>query len=347
LDQKSLISLLKIKNHPFIQNMGEYNQIKEKIINQQPEAPSMAALKAAFDLFKLDLAKEFLTYPAVLEEIANSLDDLGTQEHLLVFLLGELPFSDLYSRIKSQFLNSDLVWEKIVTMEEIPLRISGKYFTGDNQIVFQHEKLQQVDILLENKNHPVINSLNKLQEKSEFSFSATLQKGSLFTYQGLIETSELDAKIQAVANADRAEMQPFSRMRKITREITGVALALSIAVALVGCGQNPQNNDDPGAEYGSVPPYNNSPDCVIQRAAFYNRLSRVQVGMTEEEVDAIVNPTSVGYNGLPFGSFKYSTSYSIMGFDYDQKDNVICEVVQLHYDTYWRYRTYTAHTVEL
>lgn len=325
--------------------MGSYHSIKEKIINQEPVAPSMAALKAAFDLFKLDLAKDFLTYPAVLEEVANSLDDLSTHEHFLVFLLSELPFSNLYYQIKNQFLKSELVWEKVVELEEIPLSITGKYITGDNQIVFHHDKLQQVDILLDNKNHPVINSLNKLQEKEEFTFNAALQKGSLFTYTGLIETSELDTKIEAIENADRSEMQPLSRMRKITKEVAGVALALTMAVAIVGCGKNPTNEYD--GEYAEVPPYNDSPDCTIQRAAFYNRLSRVQVGMKEEEVDSIVNPQYHGYSGLPFGSFKYSTSYSIMGFDYDKKANVVCEVVQLHYDTQWRYRTFTARTFEL
>ena len=324
--------------------MGDYNSIKEKIINQEPVAPSFAALKASFDLFKLDLAKEFLTYPAVVESISNNLDELGSQEHFLVFLLNQMPYSDLYYQIKNQFLNSDLVWEKIAEMEEIPLRISGKYITGDNQILFSHDKLQQVDILLDNRQHPVINSLNKLQEREEFTFNASLQKGSLFTYSGSIDTVELDQKIQAVENADRAEMQPLNRMRKMTKDIAGVALALSMAVAMVGCGKNPESQPDSGA--GNVPPYNNSPDCLIRRAEFYNRLSRVQVGMNEEEVDSIVNP---GPRSLPYGSFKYSVSYNIMGYDYNAGGDgvVTCEVVQIHYDYYWRYRSYTAHTIQL
>lgn len=325
--------------------MGDYNSIKEKIINQEPVAPSFTALKAAFDLFKIDLAKEFLTYPAVLESISNNLDELGSQEHFLVFLLNQLPYSDLYFQIKNQFLTSDLVWEKIVEMEGIPLRISGQYLTSDNQIIFSHDKLSQVDILLDNRSHPVINSLNKLQERESFTFNAALQKGSLFTYAGQIDTTELDQRIQVVENADRAEMQPLSRIRKVTKEITGVSLALSMAVAMVGCGKNPQGQPS-GGEYGTVPPYNNSADCVIRRAEFYNRLSRVQIGMKEEEVDVIVNP---GPRSLPYGSFKYSVSYNIMGYDYNAGGDgvVTCEVVQIHYDYYWRYRSYTAHTIPL
>jgi hypothetical protein len=231
-------------------------------------------------------------------------------------------------------------------MEEIPLRITGQYITSDNQIIFSHDKLQQADIFLENRNHPVINSLNKLQEREEFQFTAILQRGSLFTYTGNIETSELDERIEVIESADRVEMQPLNRLRKITKEVTGAALALSMAVAMVGCGKNPQSQPDGGGGYDNIPPYNNSPDCVIRRAEFYNRLSRVQVGMREEEVDAIVNP---GPRSLPYGSFKYSISYNIMGYDYESGGDgvVTCEVVQLHYDYYWRYRAYTAHTVAL
>jgi hypothetical protein len=67
--------------------MGDYHSIKEKIINQEQVPPSYAALKAAFDLFKLDLAKDYLTYPAVVESVTNHLDELESQEHFLVFLL--------------------------------------------------------------------------------------------------------------------------------------------------------------------------------------------------------------------------------------------------------------------
>lgn len=319
--------------------MGNYSEVKQKIINQEQVNPSFAALKASFDLFKVEMAKDFLSYEQVQEEVLHNLSDLSQDEHFLVFLLNELPFSLIYKEIKESYLNLELVWEKIVEIEKLPLQISGTYYTGENQAIVKSDKLNQVDILLDNKEHSVISSLNKLNIKEGFNFTAQLQKGSLYTYQGLIEISELDEKIKAIQTLENQETNQFSKFRKVSKQLSGIALSLAMAVSLVGCGANPEDEDN----RGYPPPYNNSPDCLIRKASFYDRLSQLRVGMSEEQVDDVLDPE----RRLRKGNFKYSISYEIEGFDYSIPGVVTCEAVQLHFDSYWRFRTYTVKTYPL
>lgn len=322
--------------------MGEYNSIKEKIINQEPVNPSYGALKAAFDLFKLDLAKDFLKSPGVTDEVLNNLDQLSSEEHFLVFLMNEIPNSELYLEIKKNYLHLEMVWQKVVEIEKIPLNISGTYITGDNQAVVKSDKLTFVDILLENKDHSIISSLNKLNEKQSFDFTAQLQVGSLYTYQGLINLGDLEEKVKAIQNQEQKESAKFAQYRsKASKAMSGLALTVVMAVSLVGCGQNPGN--DLGGGYNEPPPSNNSPDCIIRKAEFYDRLSQLRIGMNEEEVDEILDPQ----RRMRKGNFKYSTSYEIEGYDYSVPGVVTCEAVQLHYDSYWRFRQYTLKTYPL
>lgn len=318
--------------------MEPYEQIKEQILNGEAIKPSFLSLQVAFELFKLDLAQEILNNPGVVEEVINNLDNLQDQDNFLGFLVNQLPFSELYKEIKQRYLHKELVWENVVSLEKIPLKVSGIYLTADNQAVVKSDKLHIVDIILENKEHPIISSLNKLGVKESFKFVATLQKGSLYTYTGNIEVEQLDQKIAEIKEQEIKELEPFSKYRNWTKSLSAVALSLAMAVSVVGCGRNP---DVSGAT--EPPPYNNSPDCQIERARFYDKLSTLRPGMSEEEVGNILDPEW----RLRTGNFKYSISYEIMGFDYSQNSVVTCEAVQIHFDSYWRYRTFTVHTYPL
>lgn len=183
--------------------MDTYAHLKEKITNQEPIAPSLMALSIVFELNQVDLMKELVTHPAVVNEISFKIDELAESNiPLLVYILNSHPFSPLYEQIKNEYLSTEVIWEAIVEIENIPRAVQGSYFTFDNYALIKQNNLQAADIILENKNHPVIQSLNKLAIKKEFKFSANLMVGSLFTYQGNINLDEVNEIFEEFKSAE-------------------------------------------------------------------------------------------------------------------------------------------------
>lgn len=172
--------------------METYALLKEQILSGEKITPSVLAIKVAFDLNLLDIVEELLQYPNVQQELEFKLDEIASQPKLMSFLATKYPHSELYQMIKKEYLQLEEVWKAVVKIEEIPLNIQGIYTTGDNLAVVKQNQLKEIDIILENKDHPIINSLNKLKEKKQFNFTATLQSGSLFTYQGQIDLNNTE-----------------------------------------------------------------------------------------------------------------------------------------------------------
>lgn len=315
---------------------NNYALIKEKMIQNLEVLPSLLSLKVAFDLKFHDLAAQFLNYDQVVQEISFNIDSLSQDPLLLAYICEKLAFSETYYQIKKDYLHLENVWEKIVELEGIVTSIQGSYFTGENQALIKQDNLKEADIILDNKDHPVISSLNKLSIKQEFKFSAKLQKGSLFTYIGSIDLAEQDEKLHLILNQESQKLSLHNQFKSILKGATGVSLALGMTIALTGCGVNPYGNGEP-------PPSSNSIDCVVRRTAFYDKLGDLKANMTEEEIDNILDPN----RRMRKGSFKYSTSYEIEGYDYSVPGVVTCEAVQIHYDSNWRFRSFAIKSYPL
>lgn len=172
--------------------METYALIKEQLLSGENVSPSVLAIQVAFDLNRLDIIEELLQYQNVQQELEFKLDEISSQPNLMEYLMIKYPHSELYQMIKREYIYLEEVWRAVVKIEEIPLRIQGIYTTGDNLALVKQNQLKEIDIILENKDHPIINSLNKLKEKKQFNFTATLQSGSLFTYQGQIDLNNTE-----------------------------------------------------------------------------------------------------------------------------------------------------------
>lgn len=319
--------------------MEAYALMKEQLLAGEKVSPSVSAMQVAFDLNLLDIVNDFLEQPNVQQELEFRLDEISSRPNLIAFLATKYPHSEIYQMIKKEYLSIQEVWQVVVEIENIPLTIEGIYTTGDNQAVVKQNQLKEIDIILENKDHPIVSSLNLLQEKKQFNFKASLQIGSLFTYQGQINLEDYDQDIQNIKTQEQNQLKTHNQFKKIIKGFTGTALALGMSLAITGCGKNP-NEEEVG--YYEIP-MNNSPDCMIRKAHFYDKLGDLKSGMSEEEVDLILDP----HRRLRKGSFKYSTSYEIEGFDYSVPGVVTCEAVQIHFDSNWRFRLFQIKTYPL
>lgn len=324
--------------------MENLNSIVDKITQGQDVPPSLLSLKASFLAKRMDLAKDFLGYELVQQEILFNLDSLEKEDHILSFILKTLPNSELYFQIKNDYIHLERVWEAIVDLEQIPVSVEGIYITGDNHLLIKQDNLKEADVVLENKDHPVISSLNFLNTKEEFKFQAKLQKGSLFTYAGNIILDEYDKKLNQIKNQEMQAQGVHNQFKNLIKGATGIGLALGMSFMMTSCGKNPNDNDYKSPNHYTEIPFNNSEDCQIRRSRMYNNLNKLSQGMTERQVDQTINPD----DHYSEGYFKYSKSYEIIGMDPNERPNtVVCEVIQVHFDFNWKFQSFNVRTYRL
>lgn len=306
--------------------------IIQSFLDKKEVPYSLEALKVAFELQEESLKDRVYVF---LQE--DSLEEGDYSEDFLVFLSKH---SQINSKIEQELVkvavDFPLLWDELIIKHQLEKEVKGTY----NVLSRTHNLPYEINFL--NQDHPILQGLRHLDLETEIEFNAFLKQGSIYLYESQLDLTPFEKNYQEVKTREAKETSKLHEHAPLLKKALGLATTLGMALALSACGQPPV--DDTGGGFGNTPPpINNSPDCLLRRATFYDRLDQLRVGMTEEQVDAVLDPE---YR-LRKGTFKYSTSYEIEGFDYSIPGVVTCEAVQIHYDAQWKFRLFTVRTYPL